>query len=153
VAEVLESPVPGRLQARITHVVDDRRAEQFLEALPEGTATARTAMAAGGTHLDAIGTSKSELLSNKVWVGLTRKHFNIPLLTSSYHTMESGLGCTEKCLVCGGRLDPLGNHALFCDGGTWATVHTYLKHNVKEFLVAVAAGSEESVSNIVRKAN
>ena len=151
VAEVLESPVPGRLQARITHVVDDKKAEELLAALPEGTAATRTAMPAGGTHLDAIGTSKGELLSKKVWTGLTRKHFNIPLLTSSISTMESGLGC-EKCLVCGDRLDPLGNHALFCDGGTWATVHTYLKHNVKEFLVAVAAGSGVSVSNIVLEA-
>ena len=41
---------------------------------------------------------------------------------------------------------------MFCDGGTWATVHTYLKHFVKEFLVAVAAGSGVSVSNIVLEA-
>ena len=96
VAEVLGSPVPGRLQARITYVVDDLKAERFLQELPVGTITTRTAMPAGMTHLDSIGTSKGELLSNKVWTGLTRKHFNIPLLTSSIHTMESGLGC-EKC--------------------------------------------------------
>eukprot|EP00617_Octactis_speculum_P018477 CAMPEP_0185744756 /NCGR_PEP_ID=MMETSP1174-20130828/2928_1 /TAXON_ID=35687 /ORGANISM="Dictyocha speculum, Strain CCMP1381" /LENGTH=96 /DNA_ID=CAMNT_0028418335 /DNA_START=30 /DNA_END=317 /DNA_ORIENTATION=+ len=62
VAEVLASPVRCRLQARVNHVVDDRKAVEFLEALPGDIAIRRTAMAAGGSHLDAIGTSKSELL-------------------------------------------------------------------------------------------
>jgi len=96
-------------------------------------------MAAGGTHLDAVGTSRSELPPNKAWTGLTRKHYGITLLTSSYTTMESGLGCTETCLVRGDHLDPGGNHALFCDGGTWGVVH---------FLVAVAADAGGRVTNI-----
>ena len=153
VAEILASPVRRRLLARLSHVVDDKKAVNFLEMLPGDIAIRRTAMPAGGTHLDAIGTSGAELLPNKVWIGLTRKHFGIPLLTSSYNTMESGLGCTEKCLVCGDRLDPDGNHALFCDGGTWGQVHTYLKHNVKDFLTAVAAGSGGRVANIVLEAS
>jgi len=151
-AEILVSPVRGRLLARANHVADDKKAVEFLEALPGDIAIRRTAMAAGRTHLDAVGTSKSELLPNMAWTGLTRKHYGIPLLTSSYNTMESGLGCTETCLVCGDRLNSGGNHALFCDGGTWGLVHTYLKHNVKDFLVAVAAGAGGRVANIVLEA-
>ena len=37
---------------------------------------------------------------------------------------------------------------MFCDSGTWGLVHTFLKHHVKEFLVAVAAGAGGSVANI-----
>ena len=118
VAEILASPVRRRLLERLNHVVDDKKAVEFLEMLPGDIAIRRTAMAAGGTHLNAFGTSNSELLLNKAWTGLTRKHYGIPLLTSSYNTMESGLGCTETWLVCGDCLDPGGNHALFCDGGT-----------------------------------
>ena len=62
--------------------------------------------------------------------------------------MESGPGCTETCLVCGDRLDPGENHALFCDGGTWGVVHTFLKHNVTAFLVVVAADAGGRVTNI-----
>ena len=83
VAEILASPVRRRLLARLSHVVDDKKAVNFLEMLPRDIAIRRTAMTAGGTHLDAIGTSKAELLSKKVWAGLTRKHFGIHLLTSS----------------------------------------------------------------------
>ena len=83
VAEVLASPARCRLQARVTHVVDDRKAVEFLETLPGDVSIRRTAMAAGGSHLDAISTSKNELLPKKGWAGLTRKHHGIPLLTSS----------------------------------------------------------------------
>ena len=65
-----------------------------------------------------------------------------------YSFLLSGPGCTETCLVCGGRLDPEGNHALFCDGGTWGIVHTFLKHMVKDFLVD--AGGR--MSNVVVEA-
>ena len=74
VAEILASPVRRRLLARLNHVVDDKKAVEFLEMLPGDIAIRRTAMAAGGTHLDAVGTSKSEPLPSKVWTGLTRKH-------------------------------------------------------------------------------
>ena len=30
---------------------------------------------------------------------------------------------------------------MFCDGGTWGIVHTFLKHAVKDFVLAVAASS------------
>ena len=65
-AEILESPVRGRLLARANHVADDKKAVEFLEALPGDIVILRTAMAARGTHLDAIGTSNSELLLKKV---------------------------------------------------------------------------------------
>ena len=136
-AEILESPVRSRLLARFNHVINDKKAIEFLNGLPGDIAILRTTMAAGATHLDVIGTSDSEFLPNKAWIGLTRKHFSIALLTSSQNPMESGFGCTERCLVCGARFDPGGNHALFCDGGTWGVAYTYLKHNVKVFLVAV----------------
>ena len=64
-AEILESPVRGRLLERVNHVVDDKKAVEFLEALPGDIAILRTAMAAEGGHIDAIGTSNSELFSNK----------------------------------------------------------------------------------------
>ena len=102
---------------------------------------------------DSGSSADSELVTNDVWRGLTRKHFGFPLLTSSYNTMESGLGSSETCLACGGCLDPWGNHALFCDGGTWGVAHTFLKHAVKDFVVAVAAGSVGCVSNIVLEAS
>ena len=73
----------GRLLERVNHVVDDKKAVEFLEALPGDIAILRTAMAAEETHIDAIGTSNSKFLSNEVGTGLTRKHFNIPLLTFS----------------------------------------------------------------------
>ena len=41
---------------------------------------------------------------------------------------------------------------MFCDGGTWGLVHTFLKHNVKDFLVAVSAVAEGRVANIVLEA-
>ena len=151
--ETLASPVHSRLLARMTHVIDDNAAAQLLDSLPENAATRRLAMPAGGSHLDATGTSDSELTSNDVWRGLTRKHFGFPLLTSSYNTMESGLGSSETCLACGGCFDPWGNHALFCDGGTWGIVHTFLKHAVKDFVLAVAAGSGGCVSNVVLEAS
>ena len=37
---------------------------------------------------------------------------------------------------------------MFCDGGTWRLVRTFLKHNVKYFLVAVAADAGGRVTNI-----
>ena len=77
-AETLASPVRGRLLARVNHVVDDTKAVKFLEAFPGDIAIRRTVMAAGGTHLDAFGTSNSELLLNKAWTGLTRKHYCTP---------------------------------------------------------------------------
>ena len=123
-AEILESPVRSRLLARFNHVINDKKAIEFLGGLPGDTAILRIAMAAGATHLDVTGTSDSELLPKKAWIGLTRKHFSIALLTSSHNPIESGFGCTERCLVCGDRLDPGGNHAMFCDGGTWGVVHT-----------------------------
>uniref|UniRef100_A0A6U3Z3F5 Uncharacterized protein n=1 Tax=Octactis speculum TaxID=3111310 RepID=A0A6U3Z3F5_9STRA len=73
--ESMDSPVQSRLLARLNHVIDDDKAAEFLESLPEDVAALRTAMPAGGTHLDAIGTSKDELLSNDVWSALTRKAF------------------------------------------------------------------------------
>ena len=42
---------------------------------------------------------------------------------------------------------------MFCDGGTWGIVHTFLKHAVKDFVLAVAAGSGGCVSNIVLEAS
>ena len=135
-------------KARVNHVVDDSNAVKFLDGLPGDLATLRTAMSAGATHLDAVGISNSGLLSNEVWIGLTRKQFGIPLLTSSYNTMESELGCTETCLVCGDRLGSGGKKSLFCDGGTWGIIHTYLKHSVKAFLVALAADAAGRVTNV-----
>ena len=41
---------------------------------------------------------------------------------------------------------------MFCDSGTWGLVQTFLKHNVKDFLVAVAAGAEGRVANILLEA-
>ena len=37
---------------------------------------------------------------------------------------------------------------MFCDSGTWGLVQTFLKHNAKEFLVAVAADAGGRVTNI-----
>lgn len=103
-----------------------------------------TAIPAGGTHLEAFGTSKDESRSQR------RKTFGILLLISSYNRIESGLGHKEICLVCGAHLDPRGNHSVFCEGGTWAVkvTHTILKRSVKEFLVAVAANKENTVTNV-----
>jgi len=109
--ESMDSPVQSRLLARLNHVIDDDKAAEFLESLPEDVAALRTAMPAGGTHLDAIGTSKDELLSNDVWSALTRKAFGTPLLPSCYNPMESGLGHKENYHG--------GNHSVFCDSGTW----------------------------------
>ena len=104
--EILASPVQSRLLARMTHAIDDNAAFKLLESLPEDVANLRLAMLAAGSHLDAIGTSKCKLVTNDVWRGLTRKHFGLPLLTSSNNTMESGLGSPETCLTCGDCLEP-----------------------------------------------
>eukprot|EP00617_Octactis_speculum_P005143 CAMPEP_0185793408 /NCGR_PEP_ID=MMETSP1174-20130828/159455_1 /TAXON_ID=35687 /ORGANISM="Dictyocha speculum, Strain CCMP1381" /LENGTH=106 /DNA_ID=CAMNT_0028488545 /DNA_START=152 /DNA_END=472 /DNA_ORIENTATION=+ len=71
-AEILESPVRGRLLEQVNHVVDDKKAVEFLDALPGDIAILRTAMAAGATHLDAIGTSDSELLPQTQREGIPR---------------------------------------------------------------------------------
>ena len=65
--EILVSLVRGQLLARLTHVIDDDNAARYLESRTVEDATLRTAMSAGDTHLDAIGTSRDELLSNDVW--------------------------------------------------------------------------------------
>ena len=41
---------------------------------------------------------------------------------------------------------------MFCDGGTWGIVHTFLKNMVKDFLVAVAADAGGRVFNVVVEA-
>ena len=41
---------------------------------------------------------------------------------------------------------------MFCDGGTWGIVQTFLKHTVKDFLVAVAADAGGRVASIVLEA-
>ena len=64
---ILVSMVRGQLLARLTHVIDDDKTARYLESLMVEDATLHTAMSAGGTHLDAIGTSRDELLSNDVW--------------------------------------------------------------------------------------
>ena len=46
-AEILESPVRRRLLELVNHVVDEKKAVEFLEALPEDIAILRTTMVAG----------------------------------------------------------------------------------------------------------
>ena len=41
---------------------------------------------------------------------------------------------------------------MFCDGGTSGIVHTFLKHMVKDFLVAVAADAGGRVFNVTVEA-
>lgn len=41
---------------------------------------------------------------------------------------------------------------MFCDGGTWGIVHTFLKNMVKDSLVAVAADAGGRVFNVVVEA-
>ena len=41
---------------------------------------------------------------------------------------------------------------MFCNGGTWGIVQTFLKHMVKDFLVAVAADAGGRVFNVVVEA-
>ena len=41
---------------------------------------------------------------------------------------------------------------MFCDGNTWGIIHTFLKNNLKEFLVAVAADVGGKVTSIVLEA-
>ena len=48
---------------------------------------------------------------------------------------------------------PWDNHVFSCDGGAWGIIHTYLKHVVKEFYVAVAADAGGSVTTVVIETN
>eukprot|EP00617_Octactis_speculum_P014582 CAMPEP_0185769842 /NCGR_PEP_ID=MMETSP1174-20130828/56177_1 /TAXON_ID=35687 /ORGANISM="Dictyocha speculum, Strain CCMP1381" /LENGTH=348 /DNA_ID=CAMNT_0028455059 /DNA_START=24 /DNA_END=1073 /DNA_ORIENTATION=- len=67
--------------------------------------------------------------------------------------MESGLGHKETWMLCGAPIDPGGNQALFCAGGTWGgVVQTFLKLAVRDFCTAVAADVESLVTNVVVEA-
>ena len=71
--EILVSLVRVQLLARLTHVIDDDKTARYLESLMVEDATLHTAMSAGGTHLDAIGTKRRTPLQRH----LEHSHANI----------------------------------------------------------------------------
>ena len=145
--EILVSLVRGQLLARLTHVIDDDNTARYLESLMVEDATLHTAMSAGGTHLDAIGTSRDELLSNDIWSTRTQI-FRYPPAHLLFQTYGERSWIQRKLFDVRLRTSMAGD-LLFYDGGTWHVVHTFLKHLVKQYCVTVAADTGSLYSLVI----